>query len=95
MTLADLCTSLIERESVIHSFRNTASPVTARVNVSQERITEVAKALKTFTRRELITAAGCAPGAVQHWVSTREGKSIVECGRVVINGGWASVWRWR
>lgn len=92
MTLADLCTSLIERESVIHSFQDTSSRVAARTQVTQEQITTVAKSLKMFTRRELVTAAGCSFGSVQHWEKMNKGE-LVETGRVVINGGMAIVWR--
>jgi hypothetical protein len=95
MTLADLCTSLIERESVIHSFRGAIGTQAARTGVTQEQITEAACKLTAFTHRELVAASGCSFTAAQRWTKARAGRDIIEVGRATVFGGGSTiVWRW-
>jgi hypothetical protein len=100
MTLADLCTSLIERESVIHSF---PSPLPVKHAprrrdgrpVPSNDIAAAAEELGTFTRAELQVRTGCTFHAARHWIGRNNGKLIELSHRQKSNGGVAIVWRFR
>lgn len=94
MTLADLCTALLERESVIYTFTKTTSTESSFARVTQDRITHAAKCLKVFTRRELMDATGCSIQSARHWVRLHAHKEIVEYGRSEDGNESSIVWRW-
>lgn len=100
MTLADLCTSLIERESVIHSFpspcptAHTPRPNTGKP-VSSNDIAAAAEELVLFTRAQLQARTGCTFHAARHWIGRNNGNLIELSHRRQSNGGLSIVWRWR
>ncbi len=99
MTLADLCTALLERESVIHSFGSEPPkdhmPRTFGRTVPTNEIAAAAEELGTFTRGQLQDKCGCTYRAARGWIDRAKGRLIEFSHEVEINGGVANVWRWR
>lgn len=96
MTLADLCTALLERESVTYSFREPTGKASRRAgeNVTREELTRAARRLGTFVRADLQRETKCNYEAARHWCDKNEGVLIERVGRRLCNGGIATVWRW-
>lgn len=94
MTLADLCSLLIERESVIHRFETTAVPARVGERANWNRIASAAERLGKFTRPELARAARCSRRAAKHWLEYYRNKLVVSGERVTLEGSAFLVWRW-
>jgi hypothetical protein len=100
MTLADLCSLLIERESVIHRLptplpKRKPKKVYAGKRVPSNEIAVAAEELGVFTRAQLEALSGCSFHAARHWLARNKVRLVEQSHKVQGNGGTKVVWRWK